>query len=133
MSSPLATVLSGAKDALSQSDTNPAPVAGGRPRQAARPLPVKPPAKTPAKARPAPQNTKATDEDQNSEPKRIQFPSGVVAEVPGDWEKDALNEFARTVHAAGEKAGGSPTSADDEKPEGNDNARQSGSERASDC
>jgi hypothetical protein len=76
MQSALSNILTGAKDVLSQSDKNPA---GGRPGKAPRSLPVKPPAKTPAKAQPAPQNTKATNESQNSEPKRIQFPSGASA------------------------------------------------------
>jgi hypothetical protein len=111
MPNPLATVLAGAADALSDSN-NPA----GPRKAVVRSLPVKSPAKTPAKAQPAPPDKKTADENQNSEPKRIQFPSGVVAEVPGDWEKDALNEFARTVHAACEKASGSPASAKDVAP-----------------
>lgn len=100
----LSNILKGATDVLSQPDkNNPASVAGKLTRTI-QSLPVKPPAKTTSKAQPAPQNTKATDESQNSEPKRIQFPSGVVAEVPGDWEPDALNAFASEVHAAAQRA-----------------------------
>lgn len=130
MLTPLQSVLSGARYTLSQqSDDDDQPATGNTVSSSDSGASAKPPSQVaPPKPapKPAPESIQTVNESEKSgpdasptNPKRIAFPSGVVVEVPGDWNTDAINEFARTVHAASQKASGSPLSVGNgNEPEG---------------
>lgn len=110
--STLSNVLGGARYPLSlgsdddDGQAQSAPVTGNGSATSSTPKPApKPAPKIPVADKNEPESTGDTDNEQS--PKRISFPAGVVVETPSDWTPEVLNEFARTVHTASQKASGS--------------------------
>ena len=117
MANPLQSVLRGAKYPLSQqsddddqaatgnavSGSDSGPIAKPSAQVAAPPAPKPAPKPAPEQIQTANEPEKSADVSQ-ADPKRIQFSSGIVLEIPGDWKPEAVTEFARAVYAASQKA-----------------------------